>query len=692
MRQRYGALSAASAVLLAALATAPARPRAQQTPPPPQTPPQQPIRVETNLVRVDVYPTADGKIVSDLRAEDFEILEDGNAQAVKAFEFIVIRPTGSQSARVEPNTVAQSEQMAANPRNRVFVVFLDAGHVTVAGSHAIQGPLIRFLDRTLGEDDLVAVMTPHMSPNQLTFGRKTEVLARGLSENWPWGERHRITPMDKAEKDYEDCYLGFRGAEALIESMKSRRRERMTLDAFRDLVIHLGNLREERKAILTVTEGWVLYRPDSSMTNLLPQESVPGVPRIGVDSAGKLGTDNSRNYSDASKTKCDAERMSLAHIDNDRYFRDILDLANRANASFYPIDPRGLPVWDNPIGPRPPPPPQVDQAMLRTRLDNLQVLASNTDGLAVINSNDIDKGLRRISDDLTSYYLLGYYSTNTKLDGRFRSIKVRVKRPGVDVRARRGYRAATQEEVAAAREAAAAPAADSTSPVKSAIASLSRIRTDGRLNLHAVVVRGASSGAPDAIWVAGELPADPQWAAGASIALELTGAGTPLTKDVTLNAKERAFAVMIPTPSLAAAIDVRARVTTASSTVPLSETLRLDVSATGPQPLLYRRGPSTGNRLQPAADFRFSRTERLRVELPVPAGAVPVGARLLDRGGTPIQLPVTLGERTDTASGQRFITADLTLAPLGGGDFVVEMIVKEGDREERLLTAIRVTR
>ena len=83
--------------------------------------------------------------------------------------------------------------------------FLDVGHVNVAGSHAIQGPLIRLLDRTLGADDLVAVMTPDMSPNQLAFGRKTEILARGLNENWPWGQRHSILPMDKTEKDYEDC-------------------------------------------------------------------------------------------------------------------------------------------------------------------------------------------------------------------------------------------------------------------------------------------------------------------------------------------------------------------------------------------------------------------------------------------------------------------------------------------------------
>src|SRR3989441_2884900 len=68
--------------------------------------------------------------------------------------------------------------------------------------------------------------------------------------------------------------------------------------------------------------------------------------------------------------------------------------------------------------------------------------------MAVVSTNDLARGLRRMADDLSSYYLLGYYSTG-KLDGKFHSITVRVKRQGVQVRARRGYLAPTAAEVAA---------------------------------------------------------------------------------------------------------------------------------------------------------------------------------------------------------------------------------------------------
>ena len=78
---------------------------------------------------------------------------------------------------------------------------------------------------------------------------------------------------------------------------------------------------------------------------------------------------------------------------------------------------------------------------MTTRLDTLRTLAENTDGLAIVNTNDLGKGMRRIVDDVSAYYLLGYYSTNTRNDGRYRSIDVKMKPPGlVDARPARVLR------------------------------------------------------------------------------------------------------------------------------------------------------------------------------------------------------------------------------------------------------------
>ena len=291
----------------------------------------------------------------------------------------------------------------------------------VDSAHAINEPLIRLMDRILGPDDLVGVMTPAMAASQIVLGRKTQVIEDSLRRNWPWGTRFTLLRDDR-EWAYKSCYppaSNERDESALAKEMIARKRERATLEALEDLVRYLRSIREERKAILTVTEGWLLFGENQSLMKLRTdpltgaQEPVPGVDPVGVGPNGKLTTKDPRNIAEGTLTKseCDSDRMRLAMMDNKRFFLDLMDEANSANASFYPVDPRGLPAFDNPIGPDPPPPPTVDAAMLRQRIEVMRTLAGNTDGIAVVNSNDLDDGMKRISDDLTSYYLLGYYSS-----------------------------------------------------------------------------------------------------------------------------------------------------------------------------------------------------------------------------------------------------------------------------------------
>ena len=193
--------------------------QSQQEPPEkPQDPAQRPptFRVEANFVRVDAYPLKDGKPVLDLKAQQFEVFEDGVAQKIETFEHVVVRPAGPQGERVEPSSQRESLQAAANPRNRVFVIFLDTPHVMVDSAHAINEPLIRLIDSILGPDDLVGVMTPEMAASQIVLGRKTQVIADSLRKNWPWGTRftyHR----DEREAAYDACYPKHAGVEERTE-------------------------------------------------------------------------------------------------------------------------------------------------------------------------------------------------------------------------------------------------------------------------------------------------------------------------------------------------------------------------------------------------------------------------------------------------------------------------------------------
>jgi VWFA-related protein len=681
---------------------------AAQSGSPPQQEQRPPtFRTEANYVRVDVYPTRNGQPVQDLIAEDFEIVEDGKPQSIQQFERVVVSPAGPQPLRAEPNTIGESRQLVANPRNRVFVLFLDVQNVSVEGAWHAREPLIRLLDRFLGPDDLVGIMTTRMSAADVVLARKTEVIASGLRDIWPWGERHTLLQDDK-ERQYELCYTE-RELAPVVAEMIARKRERQALEALNELVLYLRDMREERKAILTVSEGWVLFRENHDLTRprVVNQmtgqtESVPAPDPIGVGPDGRLTLHNRPTVyssSNISKEECDRDRLSLSLIDDDRYLRDnVIGEANRANATFYTIDPRGLPVFDTPLGPGPPLDIITDAAVLRTRLDTLRMLAESTDGMAVLNNNDLDSGLKRIATDLSSYYLLGYYSSNAKLDGKYHTIKVRVKRPGIEVRARKGYTSPTEEEVLSAKRAAAASAPKADAAVNSAMAALSRLRPETRFSMNAVPIASGPARAVSTIWIAGELPASQAnnpWSKGGTVSLDVRAGGTSATARVALEAGQRTFAIPIKlqSPVQSGALDIRA---TLAGTDPdaerFADTLSLDLQSASTQPMLYRRGPATGNRLLPAASFQFSRTERAHLEFAVGADVKPSGARLLTRTGQPLTMPVTTGERTDDQTGQRWLTADITLAPLGAGDYVVEVAMTSGGAERRIVTAIRVTR
>ena len=660
MRATCIALIAASAVLLGA----------QQ---------QQPIRVGTNFVRVDVYPTKDGRIVDGLQAADFDVLEDGVLQKIDTFEHVVAIP-GPQTARTEPSSQQEMLKALTNPRARVFLLFLDGAFVDDEHARVINAPLIKFLTTHLADEDLVGVMTPSMSASEVTFGRKTTVIAGGLPTAFlGWGRQdHELDPvLDRREIQYTLCYPGFNDVPG---KMIARSRERKTLESLQDAVKYLASIREERKAIIAVTEGWVLYREDQDLMRQRTNEAPLGVDKIRVGPTGQLTLEDTKTSVNAlNPAACDGDRAYLAGIDNDKFLRDIIDDANRGNSTFYMIDPGGL------------------KGRGADRNGAMRTLAENTDGLAVLNTNDLDKGLTRISDDMSSYYLMGYYASNTKPDGRFRTITVRVKRPGVEVRARKGYRAPTEKEISEARNrVAAAPVAPGAATVLSAIDRLGRVRPDAQFQVSAVLGAGPRPG----LWVTGELLSagsrPDEFMAGASASIEAVSGGVSTTAAVTLKPGERTFLTRLELPAApSGALDVRVRLTsTAGGAIPLSEAIRIEAAEAELQPVMFRRGVTTGNRLLPAGTPRFSRTERIRLDFPVGAGsgATPVGGKVLDRGGLATQVPVVVTERTDEGTGQRWIAADLALAALSPSDYAVELEVVVAGSTRKILTAIRVVR
>jgi VWFA-related protein len=668
----------------------------------PQPRPEQPrFRGGANLVRVDAYVAKDGAAITDLSASDFELLEDGVPQRIENFEIIRPRGPAAQSAREEPSTVAESRAMATAPDARLFVLFLDIWHVHLEGSYRAKNPMINLLDRVIGQDDMIGLMTPEMSARNLTLARRTTSIETLLRDNWYWGQRQRLNTIDPREREIQMCYPDTRGSETegIAPEMIDRRRERKTLDAVEDLIIHLEGLRDERKFVVLLSEGWRLPRRDDRLARTIDGH-VPKVDPIGIGPDGRLGTatrlGGPQNYE-----TCERERQRLAADDLEDDFRRLLQRANRANISFYTVDPRGLTVFDEDLSSPRALDIGTDRAMLGARHNSLRELAENTDGVAVLNTSNIDGALNRMLADIGTYYLLGYYSTNTRLDGKFRKLTVRVKRPDVQVRARPGYLAPTEAEAATARVDrlmnGAAPGHSDTPPeFRRALESLTPVRGGVALRVNATAGAGQ-------IWITTELDAaalkTPEWQHGGTARVSIeheTGAAAPIVKEVTLAAGERSFDLhetgdgTLPPGRYV----IRLSMTPTGSSLPLQTTVDVTVpeetALIGKSGMAYRRGPSTGLQYLATADARFQRTERVRFEVPRVAEDATVTARLLSRNGQPLPLTVTMSERTDEKLKLRVVVADLTLAPLAQGEYVLEVTAEADGKKETAAFGFRI--
>jgi hypothetical protein len=200
-------------------------------------------------------------------------------------------------------------------------------------------PLVDFMNRYVSDDDLIAMMTPATSVSNLTFGRKTQVLEEGLRRNWHWGIKDRLaSELDTREIQYEMCFPKIRYGD-LADKMIARKRERTTLEVLEDAVRFLQSVREERKAIVTVSEGWALFSPDPEMMRPGAGQRPIGTEKVTVGRGGTLTTKDERNsVNTLSDRECDGDRLRLSQIDDAKF---LLDQANRSNAAFTRSIPAG---------------------------------------------------------------------------------------------------------------------------------------------------------------------------------------------------------------------------------------------------------------------------------------------------------------------------------------------------------------
>jgi VWFA-related protein len=673
------------------------------------------FRAGTSLVTVDTYPLLNGRIVEGLTAEDFDVFEDGKPQKIEAVEFLRIEPSPAE-AHHDPNTVAESLALAADPHNRVFVAFLDVHHVRLAGGYYANRPLVDTLNRILAPNDLFGVMTPMMRPSDVTLGRKTDTVEQELTKHWSWARRGSLKIIPEGEL-FQRCYVAQPGSVSGVADPQpirwvpieaiQRSWEDQTLTALEDLAGYLGHVREARSSVLLLSNGWRLFEPDEVLVNKLTTGEAPS-PGLFIGPGGKLGLPGTAGASRngmLDDSTCTAELVRLARQDNRQRFREVVAQANRNNVTFYTVNPDGLIVNDASMGD---PATRADGLIvidsltrddagaklgtsagdmerLMSRNGSLLTLANATGGLAVVDTNDLSSGLKRIVDEVSAYYLLGYYSTNSKMDGTFRRIEVKVKRPNVKVAARRGYLADAARKLGGA----GLPASAAGSPaVDAALGKLVRLQPDA-----ALYVTGVASAAE--IVVTAELASRQldggKWAQGGGVEVVVTGANGDTLPVVQgrIEPGTRGAIVRVPIAATVAG-PWRARVKVSGPDGAVDEAIDIAVASGSliGEALVFRGTPSARSALRPVADMQFRRTERVHVEWQVLTPLDQRTARLLGKNGQPLPLEVALTEREQ--DGRKVIAADLPLTPLAPGEYVIELVVGAGAETVRKLVAFRV--
>ena len=393
-----------------------ARTAAQAAPPAPQaTPPagpQQPtFRVAVDLVTTDVI-VRDSKtdsFVSDLKVDEFEVYEDGVRQEIVS----LVLTHGGRVFNVQAPPPAPAQEgiilPPARPTNdaagRVFLIFIDDLHLDFRLTPRTRDLMNRMLRNLVHDGDMFGIVSTGTSSisEQLTYDR--QVLEAAVS---------RVTGSGLRQ---EDIVKGQQGAQGNPEL---RYRAHVAFSTAYQLMRNLESLRNRRKAVIYISSGYDFNPFETSRLKYQAELSGFSQEELAIDpfSGARQG-------------------QQFAEADLVRELAELTRAANRANATFYTIDPRGL-VAGQDIGDE-----QVDSAEwqnhLRETQDSLRVLAEQTGGIAVVNQNDFDKALKRIDAETSDYYVLGYYSGNPDPLKRTRRIEVKARRDGVQIWSRTSY-------------------------------------------------------------------------------------------------------------------------------------------------------------------------------------------------------------------------------------------------------------
>lgn len=396
------------------------------------------VRITTNLVQMDVVVVdKKGNQVTDLRAEDFEVFEDKRPQQITNFSYVLSETAPGSSAPDAGAARTPVDKLAPPPPprrlrpeqvRRTMALVVDDLGLSFGSTGAVRDALKKFVDEQMQPNDLVAIIrtSAGMSALQQFTSDKRQLHAAIERVRWYPGGRGGVS----AFAPLTGALLTADGPPPGATQIEERGVGEGEAESDDDPYARLENFREELFAVGTLGAINFVVRG---------MRELPGRKSVTLFSDGFSLRTSDRGPS--------SERVYQA-------LRQLTDLANRASVVVYAIDARGLVVpmlsaEDNTLGMTA---EQMDQAQRQRSFEifdtqsGLDFLARETGGFLIKNANDLVRGVRRIVEDQRGYYLIGYRPEGETFDRRFHNFTVKVKRPGLRVRTRRGFYGISDEQ------------------------------------------------------------------------------------------------------------------------------------------------------------------------------------------------------------------------------------------------------
>jgi len=381
------------------------------------------FRASVDLITTDMIPrdSRTDQFLADLKPNEIEIYEDGVKQEIVSFVLThggrVFNMQAPPPAPVQEGIILPQRRPTNDAAGRIFLIFIDDFHLQFRETPRTRLLIQKMLRLLIHDGDMFGIVsTGHSSiSEQLTYDR--QVLESAVE---------RITGGGLTPKEITEGMQSSQGPQEL------RHRAHVAFSTAYDLMRNLEKVQNRRKAVIYISSG---YDFDPFVEGRLEEQAR----RLGIDETTDERGDQVNAAEQLRKNqdyKDMRSQQELAATDLYHELYDLIKAANRANATLYTIDPRGLVAG-----------PDIDQdvkasdwnAYIRETQDSLRILAENTGGIAIVNQNDFDKGLKRIDNETSDYYVLGYYSSNPDPLRRTRRLEVRTTRPGVTIRARETY-------------------------------------------------------------------------------------------------------------------------------------------------------------------------------------------------------------------------------------------------------------